>query len=257
MRYQSIKQIAGLGLVFAALAFPSLSRADDTIHSGWDLFVTDPLSSVLGVSFVGVPLGTFDFGGSIGVQNVGNVDTIIQRPNNIVGSGNNYPYFTATLVAWQLRSANPTDFGGIFGSIPYAYYYLTLDNNYTSGDTANWITFNPGGTNGTFGDTLEVHFAMRYGSLTGPVVWNSSCTLVNTWATWSREGSYPIVIDGVNHLLNGTDTSEDFWVNTIIHVSGGGEYIHIVPEPSVCSLAVCLGGGLMGLWRMRRKLLRK
>ena len=129
MRYQLIKQIAVLGLVVAGLACPSVSRADDyTIHSGWDLFVTDPnVTTFMYVPFQGVPLESFNFGGTN--QNVGNTDTIMYRPTNIVGpDGGGSTSFTANLVAWQLRTVNQTDFGGL---APFGYYYLTLQPDQT------------------------------------------------------------------------------------------------------------------------------
>src|SRR5438105_138265 len=67
-----------LGLL-AALAVPSVSRADNRVAPGWDLFATQPGTSFMGVPFTGVPLGTFNFGGTIGTQPTGDTDTIVQR----------------------------------------------------------------------------------------------------------------------------------------------------------------------------------
>jgi hypothetical protein len=237
MRYQSIKQIAGLGLVFAALAFPSLSRADYTVESGWDLFST--LSAQFqNVPFLGVPLGTFDFGGSIGVQDVGNVDTIMHRPTDIIGSSGGTVGFTATLVALQLRSVSQVDFGAGLG-----YYYITLQSDHggpVSTDTGS-MYFATNNAGGTFTDELVDYVDVRYGSLTGSIVYTGSCVLTNDGANW----------------FHTDETSDDFWTPYVDHHNIVSRDFHIVPEPSVCSLAVCLGGGLMGLWRMRRKLLRK
>jgi hypothetical protein len=251
MRYQSIKQIAGLGLVVAALAFPSLSRADYTVDSGWDLFTTQPGTMFDYVPFLGVPLTNFDFGGSIGVKNVGSVDTIMYRPTDITNSSGGTVGFTADMVAFQLRTvSDQVNFGAGPG-----YYYLTLDPNYTS--TADGMMyFNPDDLGGTFSSSVSVYYDLRYLSLDGLIVFGGNAILTNSGAFWDHTSASAPVITGVNYLLNGTDTSEDFWPGMITYTNGFGD-VHIVPEPSVCSLAACLGGGLIGLWQMRRKLLRK
>jgi hypothetical protein len=230
------------------------SRAELTIHSGWDLFITDSSVTTFNYEpFQGVPLGTFDFGGTN--QNVGDVDTIVYRPTNIVGpDGGGSTNFTANLVAWQLRSVNELNWGAGPG-----YYYLTLQSargGPASTDTGT-MTFNSGGTNGTFTDTLDVFFDLRFGSLTGTIVMSNECALWNYGAAWTRDGSYPPVITNVNYLLNGSDTTEDFWPGRITHYGEGADAgnIHSVPEPSTMVL-VCIGG-IMGLWRIRRKLLRR
>ena len=63
--------IWGLAVGVSVCAQPREGRAD--ISSGYDLFVTDPSGTfVPGLGHLkGVPLGTFNFGGSIGNRNVG------------------------------------------------------------------------------------------------------------------------------------------------------------------------------------------
>ena len=89
--------------MFAALFFMSMtsvSHALPLVSAGYDLFQTQPGTSldpaILQPSFPnpfplpiplplpvipleGVPLGTFDFGGTVCDQSVGNTDTIIRR----------------------------------------------------------------------------------------------------------------------------------------------------------------------------------
>lgn len=230
MHYNSLKQIARSCLLGVALAWPSTSRADLTVHSGWDLLATGSGTTVNWVPFQGVPLGTFDFGGSIGLQNVGNTDTIIYRPTDTTGSAGGTVAFTAYLAALQLRSVSQVSFGGG----PLGYYYLTLQSvrgGPASTDTG-LMTFNADpNVGGTFTDTLDVFFDVRFGSLTGPIVLSDACMLNNAGAAWTHDGSSAPVIDGVNHLLNGTDTSQDFWPGYIAHSDSLGN-IHIIPEPS-------------------------
>jgi hypothetical protein len=230
MRYNSLKQIASSCLLGAALTWPATSWADPTVHSGWDLLTTGSGTTVNWVPFQGVPLGVFDFGGSIGLQNVGNTDTIIQRPTDIIGSSGGTVAFTAYLAALQLRSVSLVNFGGG----PLGYYYLTLQSvrgGPASTDTGS-MTFNADpNVGGTFTDTLDVFFDIRYGSLNGPIVFSDSCLLNNPGAAWTHDGSYPPIIDGVNHLLDGTDTSQDFWPGYIAHFDSLGN-VHIIPEPS-------------------------
>ena len=78
MRCSNIRGIALAAVLLAAAA--NVTRADFEVEKGWDLWETDAGSTQFnGFAFEGVPLGTFDFGGSIGVQNVENADTIVQR----------------------------------------------------------------------------------------------------------------------------------------------------------------------------------
>src|ERR1700736_6576090 len=82
-----------------------------TVNPGYDLFQTDPTATnFMGIPFQGVPLGTYNFGGIIGVQNVGNTDTIVQRfspiasaPSTTVGT---------QLIALQLETLAPVNFAG-------------------------------------------------------------------------------------------------------------------------------------------------
>src|SRR5438132_1587963 len=101
------------GLIACALCFwePSAVHAG-TIAPGWDLFQTDPTSNFVGFgSLKGVPLGTFNFGGSIGVQNTGNTDTIIHRLASASGVSSSQG-IQVEMVALQSESANPINCSG-------------------------------------------------------------------------------------------------------------------------------------------------
>ena len=254
MRYHSIKQIACLCLVGAALVSPSLSQTV-TIHSGWELFETSPgVTLFAGVPFEGVPLWNYNFGGAIGSQYVGRTDTIIYRPTDIVGPvGSTQPLVNVQMVAWQLKSVNPFDPDGA-GPAPVGDYYLTL-HGAPATDTGS-VTF-LSANNGTFTDTLDVYYDLRFGSLTGPiVVANGSCSLLNSLDTWDRDAGTNTVlrIAGVDYLLNGSDTTQDMWPDPVTHFSAGHDYVHVVvgtiPEPS--GLALLGLGGLCLAIKTRR-----
>jgi hypothetical protein len=68
MRRFFLAAAAFLG-IFGDAVLPS-ARAD-VVLPGYDLFETTGDTTFGGVAFQGVPLGTFNFGGTIGVQNTG------------------------------------------------------------------------------------------------------------------------------------------------------------------------------------------
>ena len=180
--------------LLTGLSLPTPSRADP-IEPGWDLFNTvEGDTTVDGFNFQGVPLGTYNFGGAIGVQNVGNTDTIIQRlpPVSTVPG-----IFDLLLNVLQLKSLVP-----IFGAL---YGYITLDSSHASVGTLNINA-------GTFTSTLDVYFDVRAGGLNGPIESSGMVTL-NGSGDWSSDAPPDaLTIPGVNCLLNGVDTSEDFWL---------------------------------------------
>ncbi len=108
----------------------------------------------------------------------------------------------------QLMTASATTFGGMF---PLDTYYITLDPITPSTGTLN-INFNTTDTGGTFTSALDVVFDIHAGSLTGTVVGTDSLTLSSGSEPWQRPPTPgAIVIDGVNHNLDGTDINSDFW----------------------------------------------
>ncbi len=268
MRYQTIKRIAGLGLVVVALATPSAVQASLTVHSGWDLFVTGSGSHDLltGTYWQGVPLGTYDFGGSIGVQDVGMTDTIVQRLTGATAPSYNSwaPTISVVMDALQLETATPTSLlGGPFGN-----YFVTLDPNYTSGGTMN-IYFGPeGDPHGYWNSTMDIYFDIRYGSLNGPIVASLEDQIrpvdlsgnpINV--DWRHQAGGEWTIPDVNYLLDGTDIYQDFFPGVPIagcpdcvytFVEGGQIVVHdICPEPSSYVLFLC-GAAALGLRRFRR-----
>lgn len=241
-----------LGLLVAA-AIPC--RASVTILPGFDLFETTAPTTFNGVPFVGVPLGTYDFGG--GPVATGTTDTIVERLGPAIGPAP--ATIPIELVALQLVSASPVDMGAGLGL-----YYITLQSNRSGGDPPPGpsstgqmlINFGPEGMpHGTFNSFFDVWFDLRYTALNGPIVFSNNLTMTSNNVPWSHiaDPNAPL-INGVNNLLNTTDISNDFWPITPFtesHPSGAQHsVITPTPEPSIPVLSL-LGLGAI-LFRRRR-----
>ena len=70
-----VGMMAAIGFFMPAQA----ALAQATVEPGWDLFETTDPTTFVSVPWEGVPLGTFDFGGVIGIQDTGTTDTIVER----------------------------------------------------------------------------------------------------------------------------------------------------------------------------------
>jgi hypothetical protein len=237
--------LAGASLLTVSL-LPTANAALNTVDAGWDLFTTDPTSTMFqGINFGGVPVNTYNFGGTIGSQNVGNADTIIQRTQNVtipVSGTASTPLIVDVL---QLKSTTMVD--GQFE-------YLTLDPTDASTGT---MTFNP---NGTFTSSLNLFLDLRLGSLTGAVQGGAmEITLTGTDAWTHTAPKDATLINGVNNMLNGIDTSADFWPG----ISGPSIPFPVAPgwfqtesAPDSTSTLVLLSPvfGLFAFRRRRQKL---
>jgi hypothetical protein len=231
-------------LVAAALglAANTSSLAQSEVHPGWDLLGTFAGTTFNGVPFVGVPLGSYNFGGTIGVQDVGATDTIVQR----LGTASLLsPTIDIQLNALQLGTAVPTSIGGG----PVGSYFITLQSARGGPASLGTMTFDFGLS--TFTSYFDVYFDLRFGALDGPIVQSGDVVLSNAGTSW--DGAAPSqawTITGVNIDLNGLDDSSDFWPDGPFQEAGPGGNVHVVnwtaiPEPGAGALLL-LGVALLG-----------
>lgn len=258
--------------LFAILVVPmTQARAQLSVLPGWDLWTTTAGTTFAGVPFVGVPLVTFDFGGPIGVQNVGATDTIVQRLAPAVVPGPVPPTQAAPpirieMVALQLMSAVPVDFG-----LGVGIHYITLQSARGGPASVGEMIIRFDNTNvpppvqpqnGTFDSFFDVFFDVRLGGLNGPIALSDMLPLSSQGNAWSHfPDPNELLINGVNNLLNGQNRLGDFHpIGTVdeAHPTGAHHVVEVTslsaaPEPgSVVFLIV--GLGLLGtpLLRLRK-----
>lgn len=243
--------LAGLILSWSCLVNVANAGIIDVID-GFDTFHTTPGTNFLGVSFEGVELINFDFGGTTGVAGVGNADTIVQRldPAIVPGTPNTAPTIDIELVALQLRSTTPVDFG-----LGIDHYYMTLDPFNSSIGQMDITFLNPLG--GLFDVFINLDFDIRKGSLNGAIALSGILQIESFNTPWGR--IFPpdaVLIDGINDNLNGVDNSSDFWLTgSLIRTfpQGVGTLIvepATVPEPSTLAIFAL---GMMALASRRFK----
>lgn len=266
MRYLSSMKWAGIMTVVCSfLHFSNTSQAASSVLAGWDLFQTDSGGTTfMGQAFAGVPLGNFDFGGSIGLKPVGQTDTIVQRLGGSSAPGP-LPNVPIEMLALQLMSVAPFDPPG---ALPLATYFITLQSSHggpaSSGNIQ--VTFGAEGANhGTFDSLLDVYFDLRIGALNGPIVFSDHLGLFGDDSQWGHTAPPGAVqIDGVNHNLNGLNTNNDFMPFIVMeshpsgamHTAGPAQQFPPPPIPFGFSpgMGLALCSGLVGLGHLRRKL---
>lgn len=219
-----------LASLFVLIAGSIVSQAGITeAGAGYDLFETEEAVLELGgsgpIPFEGVPLETFDFGGTVGVLDTGNADTIVQRidPATVPSDGQT-DTINIEIVALQLVSVDPIDIGGGMG-----HHFATLQTGVPSTGTMD-ITFdNQDG--GTFDSLFDVFFDLRFGALDGPILYSGSKTFSAADVIWGREplDLAAIMLDGINYLLDGLTIGADFWAPTALHNADDGSVHRACP----------------------------
>lgn len=241
--------VASLALVlFAGTIYGAVD-----VKQGWDLLQTETGTTFGGVAFQGVPLGTFSFG-ALGTFAVGNADTIEQRKQDaqLAVTPGSFA-ITTELVALQLVSSVPTDFG-----LGVDFYYMTLQAARGGPASTGRMTINfADAAGGTFDSFFDVFFDVRKGALGGPIALSDTLTITNQGTPWNRiPPPGAVVIDGVNHFLDGADTASDFWpIGTFIEVfpTGATHAVRVAtPEPGTLVLMAAGAIGLAVTARRRR-----
>ena len=231
------------------------------IMAGYDLLYTVSSSFDFGgagglglTPFVGVPLNTYNFGG--GSKNVGATDTILHRLDPVTNLADGASQtINLAMVALSLQSQNKINWSG-FGGIANEYVKtvnlvddgskMTITNS--SADKAPLLE------DGTFVSNLKFSFQLQ-GLDSGVLSPLFSLNILQTTpATWrhipSTNNPNPVLIDGVNNHLNGSDHLNDFFTGEAEH--GGGPPHHktididAVPEPTslfAIGLACMAAGG--------------
>lgn len=247
-----------VSLIFG-LALPLVSRATPIINLGWDLLNTQAGTTFMGVPFQGVNLGNYNFG--VGPVGVGNADTIVRRldvANAANGPGPSQDIIPIELVALQLQSVIPVNLGAGLG-----YYYITLQSARGGSLSPGTMTINfgpEGNPHGTFDSFFDVFFDLRIGSLDGPIIFSMDHMLNSGGNPWSHQPSAgALLIDGVNHNLNGTNILNDFWPGAVITELGQPGTKHVVgpasvPDAGASFTLLLIALGICGLGHLRSHL---
>jgi hypothetical protein len=228
----------------------SASYADWTVHEGWDLFVTVNGTQFNGEPFLGEPLGTFNFGGSIGTKTLNeDIDTIMHRTEaaTVTETPGNSDTIEIELVALQLKSVNQFNWGAGNG-----YHYITLDTGQSSTGTMD-ITFDDA-AGGTFDSFFTVYYDIRYGAVDGTIISFGNHLMEANSVPWGRVSpDEDYEIQDVNYLLDGSTTNEDFWPDgEIIHIPPTGTDKHNVSAPEPATMSLLAIGGLALIRRRKR-----
>ena len=255
MKFRSVMWIAQATTLSAVLTLVGVANAGPVVNPGYDLFESLPGTTFGGVAFQGVPIGTFNFGGTIGTKSVGVTDTIIQRLAPATGAA-----IPTEMVALELMSTAPTNFG-----LGVGFYFITLQSARGGPSSTGSMTigFGPeapaGSPHGTFDSFFDVFFDVRLGALNGPIALSDTLRLTSAGVPWNH---FPppgaIEINGVDVFLNGINRDADFWPLgqfQEVHPTGAVHRVTVAvatPEPSSFSL---LAVGVLA-WLGRRVLSR-
>jgi hypothetical protein len=228
----------------------------ETVKSGFDLLKTtqalvnfpDGMGGFTAANLIGVPLGTHDFPP---LHNVGFADTIVHRLEDANAPIGMSDTIDIEMVALQLKSDGPITIAGFTDT-----FYFTQSSTQASLGTMDIHFASMDG--GTFDSTLNIYFDIWTGGFGENLFFqNYNKTLTMTGAAWQRTNTGGIPIEGINLNLNGSNSSNDFWLSgPAFHDSGDG-FTHVVSVPEPESWAMLIAGfGLVGAV-MRRKAARQ
>lgn len=209
-----------------AMTVAGTGQAQEIVEVGYDLFQTQsgtqfrfPCSEteLQAVELKGLPLGTFDFGGATGERDVGTTDTIVLRKERAVEDPTTGADVVAIeIVALSLVSRGPISLCGG----PEEEIFVTLNEERMADltDTGQMeIHFDPDkffttpAGLGPPDPRLLVWFDVS-GSVSGPIATLDKRFRITNDPEWRRTPpSNAVLIDGVNHRLNGVDESADFF----------------------------------------------
>ncbi|HOY58071.1 MAG TPA: hypothetical protein PK640_08025 [Verrucomicrobiota bacterium] len=223
-----------------------------SVPAGWELLETlsgtqawSYQTTLLGESWRGVPLGTFDFGPAYGVRSVGTADTIIRRDPVACGEDECSPeYSTLVVEAMQWVSVSPFDAGSGLD-----YHYLTLQSARAVPGPASTghIAEYPGEDGPLCDHGLSLAFDIRIGSLDGEIVQSGTASLI--MMDWPYDGppAGALVLPGIN---------DGFWLQADAHYGYGDMWAHryAIPEPGAAALLAALAlAGWNGTRRTTRR----
>jgi len=255
MKLRGAMWIARVAAVSVVLTV-GVANAGPVVNPGYELYETLSGTTFGGVAFQGVPIGNFNFGGSIGVKAVGATDTIVQRLAPASGAA-----IPVQLVDLQLMSTAPTNFG-----LGAGFYFMTLQSarGGPASTGSETIGFGPealpGSSHGTVDSFFDVFFDIRLGSLSGPIALSETLRATSQGVPWNHfPPTGALVITGINEFLNGTNSNADFFpIGPFQSVFPTGAVhrmsVTTVPEPgslSLLAIGVLAGVGRQLLSRRR------
>jgi hypothetical protein len=144
---------------------------------------------------------------------------------------------------------------------PLGNYFITLQSTDGTGPASTGVmTINNSGPGGTFSSTLDVFFDIHFGSLTGPIVAENNLLLSSSDVPWSHMAPPgAVLIDGVDNMLNGTNTANDFWPTPFTETEGMFAMHKVdptsaagVPTPAPLPAGALLAVGVAWLCRRRQ-----
>ena len=260
MNLNFLKSAALVAACIAALPPLTAQAESATVAAGWSLFETQPTSfqSFAGnnVYFTGIPLNTFDlatgtdgdFGRGLGVQDVGATDVVIKRLSD------------ATVTSTPGSATIPVEIEAGQWFVPDLLPFLTPTPYATlHAPTQGSMTINLNDANsGTFSISLpNLLIDFRETSVDSPVVGQNKISIEPANVPWQRDPTTgALMIPGANYMLNGIDSSSDFFPVGPVSTS----YIDFfqtmittpVPEPSSIVLA-CLAAAGFAVPVLRRR----